>query len=107
MNKFRKGDKVIVMRGKDKGKTGEILSFVKKDGKSAKAVVAGVNIVKKSQKPNPQLGIKGGVLEVEKAIDLSNVMILDPKTGKPSRVGFKVDKDGKKTRISKKSGEII
>lgn len=110
MTKIKKGDNVVVMRGKDAGKTGEVLSVVSritaKKKQRVMVVVKGVNIVKKSQKPNPQFGIKGGFIEFEKPIDLSNVMMLDPKSGKPTRVGFKVE-NGKKVRISKKSGEII
>jgi large subunit ribosomal protein L24 len=111
MNKIRKGDSVQVMRGKDAGKRGEVLSFVVKTDKigrtTNKIIVKGINIVKRAQKPNPQLGIKGGLAEVEKAIDISNVMLIDPKTDKPTRVGIKVDEKGKKVRFAKKSGEII
>lgn len=105
MKKIKKGDNVQVMRGKDSGKTGEVLQVVK-NGEDFKVVVKGINIVKKSQKPNPQLGIKGGFVNFEKPISISNVMLLDPKTGKPTRVGFKVV-DGKKVRVAKKSGEVI
>lgn len=112
MNKIKRGDKVIVMRGKDSGKTGEVSKVISKTSAKGQIittiVVSGVNIVKRSQKPNPQFGIAGGIIEIEKPIDVSNVMLLDPKSGKPTRVGFKVDeKTGKKTRVSKKSGEII
>src|SRR6185369_17206977 len=104
MNKIKKGDIVQIMRGKDAGKKGEVMSVVAKRLHNGvvvcKAVVKGVNIVKKSQKPNPTLGITGGIIEFEKPIDLSNVMYFDEKAGKPSRVGFKVDeKTGKKVRI--------
>lgn len=94
------------MRGKDSGKTGEVLAIIKKDN-STRVVIKGVNIVKKTQKPNAQLGIQGGVSEIEKGIDISNVMLLD-KSGKASRVGFSIDtKTGKKVRLIKKSGETI
>lgn len=107
MLKLRKGDNVKVMRGKDSGKEGEILAILKKD-KSIKVIIKGVNIVKKTQKPNAQLGIQGGISEIEKGIDISNVMLIDKKTGKPSRVSFKIDeKTGKKMRLIKKSGELI
>lgn len=107
MNKLRTGDKVIIMRGKDAGKEGEILRIIRKE-EQTKVVVSGVAMVKRHQKPNPTLGLSGGILEVEKPIDISNVMLIDPKTKKPTRVGFKVDeKTGKKVRIAKKSGEII
>lgn len=111
MNKIRKGDLVQVMRGKDSGKRGEVLSVVlKKDSKSkgaVKVVIKGINIVKRAQKPNPQLGIKGGLVEIEKPMDVSNVMLVDPKSDKPTRVGLKVDESGKRVRFAKKSGEII
>lgn len=110
MNKIRKGDSVQIMRGKDAGKRGEVLAVVNKTDKTGKEtfkiVVKGINIVKRAQKPNPQLGIKGGVVEMEKAIDISNVMMIDPTTDKPTRVGVKFV-DGKKVRFAKKSGEII
>ncbi len=112
MRKIKKGDTVQIMRGKDAGKKGEVLTVLDKENKRGKMVpkivVKGINIVKKSQKPNPQLGIQGGIVEIEKPIDASNVMYFDEKAGKPSRVGFKTDeKTGKKIRYSKKSGEII
>jgi large subunit ribosomal protein L24 len=112
MNKLKKGDKVKVMRGKDAGKEGEIEKLIykvdKQGKKVTKALIHGVNVVKRSQKPNPQFGIQGGIVEIEKPIDVSNVMLIDKKTGKPTRVGFKVDeKTGKKVRFAKKSGEVI
>ncbi|MBM7707529.1 50S ribosomal protein L24 [Chryseomicrobium aureum] len=98
----KKGDKVMVISGKDKGKTGVILSaFPKKD----RVLVEGVNIVKKHTKPN-QANPQGGIVEQEAAIHVSNVMLIDPKTGEPTRVGYKVE-DGKKVRVAKKSGEIL
>jgi large subunit ribosomal protein L24 len=98
----KKGDKVKVISGKDKGKTGVILSaFPKKD----RVLVEGVNIIKKHMKPN-QANPQGGIVSQEAAIHVSNVMLIDPKTGEPTRVGSKVE-DGKKVRVAKKSGEII
>ncbi|PJK16390.1 50S ribosomal protein L24 [Chryseomicrobium sp. FSL W7-1435] len=98
----KKGDKVMVISGKDKGKTGVILSaFPKKD----RVLVEGVNIVKKHTKPN-QANPQGGIVEQEAAIHVSNVMLIDPKSGEPTRVGYKME-DGKKVRVAKKSGEII
>lgn len=95
----KKGDKIKVITGKDKGKTGVILAaFPKKD----RVLVEGVNIVKKHMKPdqeNPQ----GGIMSVEAAVHVSNVMVIDPKTGEPTRVGYKIE-DGKKVRVAKKSG---
>lgn len=97
-------DKVQVVRGKsaDKGKVGAIKKVFIDDNK---IIVEGVNLVKKHQKPNNE-NAQGGVIEMEAPIDASNVMLLDPKTNKPTRVGFEV-RDGKKVRIAKKSGEPI
>ena len=98
----KKGDKVMVISGKDKGKTGVVLTaFPKKD----RVLVEGVNIIKKHIKPN-QANPQGGIVSQEAAIHVSNVMLIDPKTGEPTRVGYKVE-DGKKVRVAKKSGEII
>lgn len=98
----KKGDKVMVISGKDKGKTGVILAaFPKKQ----RVIVEGVNIVKKHAKPSPA-NPQGGILEIEAPIHVSNVMPLDPKTGEPTRVGYKFV-DGKKVRYAKKSGEIL
>lgn len=98
----KKGDKVKVITGKDSGKEGTILeAYPKKD----RVLVEGVNMVKKHSKPsqdNPQ----GGILDLEAAIHVSNVMPIDPKSGEPTRVGFE-ERDGKKVRIAKKSGEAI
>jgi len=98
----KKGDKVMVITGKDKGKTGVILAaFPKKD----RVLVEGVNIVKKHTKPN-QENPQGGIVSQEAAIHVSNVMPIDPKTGEPTRVGYKFE-NGKKIRIAKKSGEAL
>ncbi|MCP3764452.1 50S ribosomal protein L24 [Domibacillus sp. A3M-37] len=98
----KKGDKVMVITGKDKGKTGVILAaFPKKD----RVLVEGINIVKKHAKPS-QLNPQGGILSQEAAIHVSNVMLLDPKTNEPTRVGYK-EVDGKKVRVAKKSGETL
>jgi|SRR5699024_9920592 len=98
----KKGDKVKVLTGKDKGKEGKILVvYPKRD----RVLVEGVNIVKKHQKPsqdNPQ----GGILDQEAPIHVSNVLPIDPKTGEPTRVGYE-ERDGKKVRIAKKSGEAL
>ncbi|WLV24818.1 50S ribosomal protein L24 [Aciduricibacillus chroicocephali] len=98
----KKGDKVKVLSGKDRGKEGVILeAYPKKD----RVLVEGVNMVKKHAKPsqdNPQ----GGILNKEAAIHVSNVLPIDPKTGEPTRVGYEV-RDGKKVRVSKKSGEVL
>jgi large subunit ribosomal protein L24 len=98
----KKGDKVMVISGKDKGKTGVILAaFPKKD----RIIVEGVNIVKKHSKPS-QVNPNGGIINQEAPIHVSNVMPIDPKTGEPTRVGYKVE-DGKKVRVAKKSGEVL
>ena len=96
------GDKVMVITGKDKGKTGVILAaFPKKN----RVLVEGVNIVKKHSKPS-QMNPQGGIINQEAPIHVSNVMPIDPKTGEPTRVGIK-DVDGKKVRYAKKSGEVL
>lgn len=101
-SKLKKGDKVIVLAGKDRGKRGEILEMRLAEGK---AVVQGVNLVKKHAKPS-QVD-PGGIKDIEKPIALSNLAIEDPKDGTPTKVGFKVLGDGKKVRIARKSGEMI
>ena len=95
----RKNDTVVVISGKDQGKTGEVLKVYPKTGK---VLVQGVNIVKKHQKPTAQ-NQTGGIIEKENPIHISNIMMCDPKTGKSTRVGHEINKDGKKIRISKKS----
>ncbi len=98
---LRKGDRVVVTAGSDKGKEG-IIEAVLNNGK---VVVENINMAKKHMKPNA-MNAEGGIVEVEKAIDASNVMLIDAETKKPTRVGFEV-KDGKKVRIAKKSGKEI
>lgn len=98
----KKGDKVQVISGKDKGKQGVILeAYPKKD----RVLVEGVNVIKKHSKPS-QMNPQGGIMSQEAPIHVSNVMPIDPKTGKPTRVGYK-EVDGKKVRIAKKSGEAL
>jgi len=101
--KIRKGDRVQVLAGKDKGRQGEVIRVMPDAGR---ALVQGVNLVKKHQKPQG-MGKPGGIQELEAAIDLSNLALLDPKSGKPTRVGFKVLEDGKKVRVAKASGEVL
>ncbi len=103
--KLKKGDNVIILAGKDKGKTGKILKVIKKKYFVDKAIVEGANIVKKHTKQSATQ--KGGIESIEMPIYMSKLSILDPKTSKPSRVGFKILKDGKKVRYSKKSGETL
>jgi large subunit ribosomal protein L24 len=107
MSKVRKmhvksGDNVMVISGKDKGKKGRILKVFPKTGR---VIVEGVNMVKKHTRPNAA-NPQGGIVTQEAAIDSSNVMIIDPKTGEPTRIGHKFV-DGKKVRVAKKSGEIL
>lgn len=99
---FKTGDKVRVIAGKDKGKEGKILTILRKENK---VVVENINIVKKHQKGNGQT--TGSIVEVEAPINASNVMILDPKTKKPTRIGHKIDKNGKKIRVTKKSNSSL
>ncbi len=103
MNKIKKGDKVIVTSGKDKGKRGTVLSVVRPN----KVLVEGVNTVKKHQKPVPAKGITGGIQEKALPIHLSNVALLNPTSNKPEKVGFKILENGKKVRIFKSTGETI
>lgn len=100
--KIKKGDQVVVLTGKDKGKKGEVLRVIPED---LRVVVAGVNVVTKHTKPSQTT--PGGIQKSELPVHISNVAIADPKSGKPSRVGVKVLKDGKKVRVAKKSGEQI
>ena len=100
--KIRKGDTVVVLSGKDKGKTGEVIRSMPKDGK---VVVQGVNIAVRHRKPS-QTNPQGGLERSEAPLHISKVAIADPKTGKPSRVRFDV-RDGKKVRVAVKSGEVI
>ncbi|MBB3047445.1 large subunit ribosomal protein L24 [Litorivivens lipolytica] len=101
MRKIKKDDEVIVITGKDKGKRGKVRKVL-----GERVLVAGVNMVKKHQRANPQAGVAGGIVEKEAAIQISNIAIFNPKTSKADRVGFKVE-EGKKVRIFKSSGEVI
>lgn len=100
--KIKKGDKVVVITGRDKGKTGEVLKVVTD---SNRLVVSGINMVKKHEKPGAQGN--GGVVSKEISIHRSNVALADPKDGKATRVGFTTLKDGKKARVAKRSGETL
>jgi large subunit ribosomal protein L24 len=103
MRKIRKGDDVVVITGKDKGRRGSVLSVLA-DGH---VVVEGVNKVKKHQKPNPMKGVAGGILEKEMPIDVSNVALFNPATQKADRVGIRVLDDGRKVRYFKSNGEVL
>ena len=100
--KLKKGDKVIVTTGKDKGKTGEITTVFPKENK---VIVGGINMVKRHTRPSQESA--GGIISKEMPIHVSNVALVDPKTGKATRVGYKVEKDGHKVRFAKKSGEVV
>ena len=103
MNKIRKGDQVIVLTGRDKGKRGKVAERVDAD----RLVVEGVNVAKKHVKPNPMKGTTGGVVDKTMPIQQSNVAIFNAATGKADRVGIKLLADGKKVRVFKSSGEEI
>ena len=100
--KLKKGDKVIVIAGKDKDKTGEITKVLVKE---SKVLVSGINMVKRHTKPTQENA--GGIISKEMPIHISNVAFIDPKTSKATRLGFKMDKDGHKVRVAKKSGEVV
>ena len=103
MNRIRKGDDVIVIAGRDKGKRGNVLR-VMPDGR---LVVADINMVKRHTKPNPNRGVPGGIIEKEMPIDSSNVMLFNPQTNKGDRVGFRVLDDGRKVRFFKSTSEVV
>ena len=100
--KIKKGDRVIVLTGRSKGKTGEVLKI---DTVMERAVVQGVNMVKRHTRPSQTS--QGGIVEKEAEIDISNLAIMDPKTNEATRVGFKILDDGRKVRYAKRSGEVI
>jgi large subunit ribosomal protein L24 len=100
--KIKKGDKVVVLAGRDKGKNGEVLRVLREKNR---AVVQGVNMVKRHTRPSP--GQPGGIIEKEAAIHISNIAHIDPKSNKPTRVGYKFLEDGRKVRIARRSGEVL
>ena len=103
MDKIRKGDEVVVITGKDKGKRGTVLRRVDEE----RVVVEGVNRVKKHVKPNPVKGVAGGVIDKDMPLHVSNISLYNPATKKADRVGFKLLDDGTKVRIFKSSGEVV
>ena len=103
MRKIRKGDDVVVLTGKDKGRRGTVLRVVD----DARLLIEGVNKVKKHQKPNPMAGATGGIVEKEMPIQVSNVALFNPATQKADRVGIKVLEDGRKVRFFKSNGEVV
>ena len=100
--KIKKGDKVVVTTGRDRGKTGEVRQVMRAE---SRAIVAGVNLVRRHTRQTAQT--EGGILTKEASIHLSNLAIADPKSGKPTRVGFKILDDGRKVRVAKRSGDLI
>jgi large subunit ribosomal protein L24 len=100
--KIKKGDNVVVLTGRDKGKRGEVIEVRPKENR---ALVRGVNVVRRHQRQTPQQ--EGGIISKEAAIQISNLALEDPKDGKPTRVGFKVLDNGRKVRVAKRSGEQI
>lgn len=103
MKRIRKGDQVIVVTGKDKGRQGNVL----KVGDDGLVTVETINMVKKHTKPNPMAGVEGGIVEKEMPIDASNVMLFNPVTNKGDRVGIKILEDGRKVRYFKSNGEVV
>lgn len=103
MNKIRKGDDVVVITGKDKGRRGSVLSVLDK----SHLLVDGINKVKKHMKPNPVKGVAGGIVDKIMPIDISNVALFNPATQKADRVGIKVLEDGRKVRFFKSNGEVL
>jgi large subunit ribosomal protein L24 len=103
MDKIRKGDDIVVIAGRDKGKRGTVLKVVD----ARHLVVEGVNRVKKHQRPNPMKGVTGGIADKDMPIDISNVALFNPQTKKADRVGFKLMEGGRKVRVFKSNGEMV
>ncbi|WP_027330619.1 50S ribosomal protein L24 [Marinimicrobium agarilyticum] len=103
MRKIKRDDEVIVIAGRDQGKRGKV-TRVQADGR---LIVSGINMIKKHQKPNPQMGVPGGIVEKEAAIEASNVAIYNPATQKADRIGFKILENGDKIRVFKSNGEAV
>ena len=102
MSKIRKGDDVVVLSGRDKGKRGTVLQIFE----NSRILVDNVNVIKKHVKPNPNRGETGGIIEKEAPIQISNVALFNPNTNKADRVGYKVLEDGRKVRVFKSDGEV-
>ncbi|WP_456378444.1 50S ribosomal protein L24 [Thiolapillus sp.] len=102
-NKIRKGDDIIVLAGKDKGKRGTVLQLVGDN----RVLVENINLAKKHAKPNPMKGEPGGIVEKEMSLDISNVALFNPVSNKADRVGFKTLDDGRKVRVFKSNGEVV
>jgi large subunit ribosomal protein L24 len=101
---IRKNDQVVVRTGKDRGKRGRVLKVLPDENR---VIVEGVNLIKRHTRPNPQKNIKGGIVEREASIHASNVMLLDPDTSEPTRIGHKILGDGRKVRVGRKSGAMV
>jgi len=102
--KIRKNDQVLVIAGRDRGKKGRVLSV---NPEKSRVIVEGVAMMKRHTKPNPQKNVKGGIVEREAGIHVSNVMLVDPDSSSPTRIGYTVHDDGTKSRISRKSGTVV
>jgi len=108
MRKIKKGDSVVVIAGKDKGRESVVLSVIEsKQGKSLRVRVEGVNMIKRHTKPNPAVDNPGGIIEQEASIDISNIAALNKATGKKDRINFKILEDGRKVRVYKSTGEVV
>ncbi len=104
MNKLRKGDEVIIIAGKDKGRRGTVLQIVDDE----RVLIEGINVAKKHTKANPNMGVEGGILDREMPMAISNILVFNPKTKKGDRVGIRVSEDGEtKERVFKSSGEAV
>ena len=104
MNRIKKGDEIIVITGKDKGRRGTVIRV---NEEADRVLIEGINIVKKHQKPNPNAGVQGGIVDVEREIHISNVMLYNSVTNKGDRIGIKTLEDGRKVRFFKSSNEVV
>ena len=104
MASIRKNDMVAIRTGKDRGKRGRVIRVI---ADKSRVIVEGVNVIKRHTRPNPQQNIKGGIVEREASIHVSNVMLLDPDTNEPTRLGTRIMPDGHRVRISRKSGTVV
>jgi large subunit ribosomal protein L24 len=104
MNRIKKGDDVIIIAGKDKGRRGTVLNTSDEDDR---VLVEGINVVRKHQKPNPNAGVQGGIVEQERPVHVSNVMLFNPATGKGDRIGIKTLEDGRRVRFFKSNNEVV
>jgi len=104
MKRIKKGDDVIVISGKDKGRRGTVLRI---NDEADRVLIEGVNIVRKHQKPNPNAGVQGGIVEQERAVHVSNVKLYNPVSGKGDRIGIKTLEDGRKVRFFKSNNEVV